>query len=278
MISSGHGWAVGFTAGCPFLFVTMKTMTRVLRIIILALALGVVSVLFAGSSIPANDTSPAAVRDFQSAGAAGELYELVRVIDGDTIVVDMEGTQETVRLIGIDTPETKHPHTAVECFGGEAAQALRDMLDGEDVRLQADPTQDTRDIYDRLLAYVYLPDGTFVNKKMIEDGFAYEYTYEVPYQFRDEFKAAEDRAREDERGLWKPGVCAQPRGETTAVESSDLPPPDADRQECRYNIYNCADFSTQKQAQATYIHCGGPARDIHHLDGDNDGRACESLE
>ncbi len=151
-----------------------------------------------------------------SEGRDGVFYRVVRVVDGDTIVVDMEGTQEKLRLIGIDTPETVDPRRAVQCFGEEASHEAKRLLEGARVRVVNDASQDTRDKYGRLLAYVFLEDGTFYNEHMIEAGFAHEYTYRVPYQYQKEFRAAEARAESAQRGLWAPDACAKSSAATSS--------------------------------------------------------------
>ncbi|MDD3648376.1 MAG: thermonuclease family protein [Candidatus Dojkabacteria bacterium] len=123
------------------------------------------------------------------------------VIDGDTIEIYYNGTIEKVRLIGIDTPESKHPQKPVECFSKEATEKMKSLVEGKQVRIEFDESQDKRDKYDRLLLYIWQGD-TFVNKEMILQGYAHEYTYRLPYKYQDEFKAAEKEAREHERGLW----------------------------------------------------------------------------
>lgn len=135
------------------------------------------------------------------------LYPVVKVVDGDTITVMMEDRKQTIRLIGINTPETVDPRKGVECFGKEASQFVSQLLQGQSVRLEPDPTQDNRDRYGRLLRYVYLSDGTMVNKTLLEEGYAYEYTYENPYQHLAEFNDAEHQARERMKGLWGAGGC-----------------------------------------------------------------------
>ena len=134
-------------------------------------------------------------------------YTVVRVVDGDTVVVNIDGEDETLRLIGIDTPEVVDPRQPVQCFGKEASAKAKELLNGEYVRLEYDQTQGERDKYDRLLAYVYLEDGTFFNKYMVEQGYAHEYTYVVPYEYQEEFQAAERGAEASERGLWAPETC-----------------------------------------------------------------------
>lgn len=138
-----------------------------------------------------------------------DLYKVTRVVDGDTIKVQIGTTGETVRLIGINTPETVDPRKPVECFGIEASNRAKELLSGKYIRLESDPSQDDRDKYGRLLRYAYLEDGRFFNLMMIRDGYAYEYTYSVPYLFQAEFKATQSAAEENKRGLWAPGACPQ---------------------------------------------------------------------
>ncbi len=133
-------------------------------------------------------------------------FTVTDVIDGDTIRVTQNGIKETVRLLGIDTPEIARPNTPVECFAQEASARAKALLVNQTIRLEADLSQSDRDKYDRLLRYVFLEDGTPVNLLLIEEGFAHEYTYDMPYRYQSEFKSAESRAREARVGLWGP-VC-----------------------------------------------------------------------
>jgi micrococcal nuclease len=137
----------------------------------------------------------------------GDTYPVLRVVDGDTIDVLMEGESVRLRMLGMNTPETVDPRKAVECFGKEASLRAKELLEGASVRLETDTTQGLYDGYGRMLAYVYLPDGTLFNKLMIEEGYAYEYTYRLPYRLQSEFNDAEERARLGNRGLFAPGVC-----------------------------------------------------------------------
>jgi hypothetical protein len=89
------------------------------------------------------------------------LMAVVEVVDGDTIKVSVDGAVETIRLIGIDTPETKDPRKPVQCFRWEASAKAEELLAGRRVRLEADDTQDDRDKYGRLLRYVWRDDGLF---------------------------------------------------------------------------------------------------------------------
>ncbi|MCK9352244.1 MAG: thermonuclease family protein [Candidatus Paceibacterota bacterium] len=138
-----------------------------------------------------------------------EFYHVVRVVDGDTIVVKINDKKEMVRLIGMNTPETVDPRKPVECFGKEAAEEAKKILTDRSVRLETDPSQDQRDRYGRLLAYVFLPDGTNFSRLMIETGYGYEYTYDLPYKYQTEFKQAEKDAKENDRGLWARNVCGE---------------------------------------------------------------------
>jgi micrococcal nuclease len=131
----------------------------------------------------------------------------VGVVDGDTIDVYVQGQVARVRLIGIDTPETVDPRKPVQCFGTQASSKTRQLLDGQTVTLKADPTQDDTDKYGRLLRYVYLSDGTMVNQYLVAHGFAFEYTYKVPYQYQEVFQNAEANARAKNFGLWSPDTC-----------------------------------------------------------------------
>lgn len=132
---------------------------------------------------------------------------VTRVVDGDTAIILIDGVSEKVRLIGVDTPETVDPRKAVQCFGKEASELTKSLLLNASVVLEADSTQGNRDKYGRLLRYIFLTDGTFVNKKIVADGYGYEYTYRIPYKYQVEFKAAERSARETQKGLWASGVC-----------------------------------------------------------------------
>ncbi len=130
------------------------------------------------------------------------LAPVVKVVDGDTIDVIENNTKERVRLIGINTPETVDPRRPVQCFGKEASNKAKEVLTGAQVRLESDSTQSNRDKYGRLLRYIFLEDGTNFNLMMVHEGFAHEYTYEIPYIYQKEFKEAEAYARTNKLGLW----------------------------------------------------------------------------
>jgi micrococcal nuclease len=135
--------------------------------------------------------------------AQGREVEVVRVIDGDTIKVS---GGETVRLVGIDSPESKRPNTPVECGAKRAASALRALLAGKTVLLRPDPTQDATDRYGRTLAYVDIGSRD-AGEVMVRTGWAKPYVYRgIPFDRVREYRAAEAAARASRAGVH--GACA----------------------------------------------------------------------
>ncbi len=214
--------------------------------------------------------------------AAPTFYSVASVTDGDTFRTFVNGKSEAIRLIGVDTPETVHPTKDVQCLGKEAGLYAEAVLGGKKIRLEQDPTQGERDKYGRLLAYAFLEDGTDVGRLLLEQGYAYEYTYNIPYKYQLEYKRAQRDASNSKRGLWADDACANqvnisvPEKEVVPVPIS-TPKQEGPSYSCSSNIYNCGDFSTHTQAQNVYLSCGGTSNDVHQLDGDHDGEACESL-
>jgi micrococcal nuclease len=137
------------------------------------------------------------------------LYHVTTVADGDTIRIQLNGKEETLRLLGINTPEIDSKYRTAECWGQEASKETRSKLTGTSVRIESDPSQSLRDKYNRLLVYVFLPDGTNFNQQLVAEGFAREYTYAGSYKYQKEFKASEVKARTESRGLWSPDNCPQ---------------------------------------------------------------------
>ncbi|MEK7156549.1 MAG: thermonuclease family protein [Patescibacteria group bacterium] len=144
-------------------------------------------------------------------------HSVLKVIDGDTISIIKEGRPVTLRLIGLDTPETVDPRRPVQCFGKAASDKAKGLLAGKTVLLEFDATQGMYDKYGRTLAYIFLSDGTLFNRYMIAEGYGHEYTYNLPYKYQNEFKEAERRAREEKKGLWADGTCA---GDTKKAAAS----------------------------------------------------------
>jgi micrococcal nuclease len=138
--------------------------------------------------------------DEQAAGDS-DTGRVVKVVDGDTIHVDVGGTREKVRYIGVDTPETKHPTKGVECFGQKASDFNAELVAGEQVRLVRDVEE--RDRYGRLLAYVYrVRDDLFVNAELARLGYAQPLSIPPDVRFADRFAGLAREAREQGRGLW----------------------------------------------------------------------------
>jgi micrococcal nuclease len=216
------------------------------------------------------------------------------VVDGDTLDVTVNGVEQRVRLLGIDTPETKHPQKPVECFGQEAAAQAAELLQGQVVLLENDESQGDTDQYDRLLRFVWLPDGRLVNYLLIADGYAFEYTYDLPYTYQQQFQAAQETAREQQRGLWAPSACNGERQAeaptATAVPPTAVPPtavPPAPAPTARPRGGNCdpsypdvcippppPDLDCADVAPRCRFRVLPP--DPHNFDGeDNDGMGCE---
>jgi micrococcal nuclease len=195
-----------------------------------------------------------------AARASGPRDRVVRVTDGDTIV--LAGLGRT-RLIGVDTPEV---YGGVECYGREASAYLKRLLPpGTRVRYRFDVER--RDRYGRALAYVF-KGGAFVNGEIARNGYGTPLTIPPNVRYADRFRALSREAREAGRGLWADSACA-PEQQTTTSAPAAPAAPTADR--------DCGDFSTHAEAQAFFESQGGPESDPHRLDGDHDGRACELL-
>ena len=141
------------------------------------------------------------VTDGSDSPASSERARVVRVVDGDTILVAVSGRQERVRYIGVDTPESVKPGTPVQCYAKRASAFNKKLLAGRTVRLV--PDVEARDRYGRLLAYVYRePDGLFVNAELARDGYARTLTIAPNVRYAGRFRALAAAARQAGRGLW----------------------------------------------------------------------------
>lgn len=134
---------------------------------------------------------------------------VTRIVDGDTVDVTRGRRTLTLRLIGIDTPETVHPTEPIECFGSEASEFAQRRLLGERAVLEFDRSQGRLDYYDRTLAYLWTTDGSprQFNKDAVRRGFATEYTYDEPYLWQREFLRAQAAAASRRLGVWR---CPDP--------------------------------------------------------------------
>jgi micrococcal nuclease len=125
-----------------------------------------------------------------------------RVVDGDTIEASVDGKTEDIRYIGVDTPESVKPDTPIQCYALKASHFNEDLVEGETVRLEYDAEQ--RDVYGRLLAYVYLGDE-FVNAELVKRGYARTLTIPPNTEHAELFARLEDEASDAGKGLW--GAC-----------------------------------------------------------------------
>lgn len=235
-----------------------------------------------------NAADNASSSDQQTPGDASAT--VTRVVDGDTVEINLDGKTEDVRLLLVDTPETVHPNKPVQPFGPEASQFAKDKLAGEQVRIEYDGPK--RDNYDRLLTYIWV-DGNNFNKMLLEEGLArYAYVYDPPYTHSSAFMKAQNQAKSAGRGIWSrdnyvtnDGFNAQeqqqsetePSGNTNQESSSN----DSGSGDLKYNPNgpdrDCSDFDVHENAQEFYEAAGGPEEDPHRLDRDGEGTACDSL-
>lgn len=134
-------------------------------------------------------------------------FLVVKVDDGDTIVVSKNNHPTTIRFVGIDTPEVSGPYRQQACWGPEASQATHKLLDSQSVYLQIDNPKNLIDKYGRELRYVYrASDHLFVSQYLVEQGFAREYSYKnITHLYQTEFRASQNQAKSHNLGLW--GHC-----------------------------------------------------------------------
>lgn len=166
----------------------------------------------------ANQTSPNVLGEVDSV----DLVAVKRVVDGDTIVVLVAGQERTVRLVGINTPETVDPRKGVECFGKEASNETKEILKSRKVRLVKDVSE--TDKFKRLLRFVYVPldDGSllFLNDYLVRMGFATVSTYPPDVSFAHRFEEAQAQAINQNRGLW----ASCPRSQIASSSATIISP------------------------------------------------------
>jgi micrococcal nuclease len=136
---------------------------------------------------------------------------VVRVIDGDTIEVEIDGAEYDVRYIGIDTPETVHPQLPVQCLGLEASARNKELVEGQTVGLEKDVSE--TDQFGRLLRYVWV-GGQMVNAMLVQEGYAQVVTYPPDVKYQDLFLGLQEGARAAGAGLWG-DVCVTGTGTPT---------------------------------------------------------------
>ena len=207
---------------------------------------------------------------------------VTRVIDGDTMEIEYaNGTEDTVRLLGVDTPETTLSRVSTDEFAGipdttagrdhlfewgeQATIFAEDELEGTQVQMVFDPDSDRRGYFGRLLVYLYA-DGENFNEQLLAEGYARMYDSQL--SLRETFEALEQEAQASGVGLWEFQDSDTVSGTDSDSSDIEIPPlpPDGD--------YDCGDFETQEQAQYVLENESG---DPHRLDGDGNGIACGSL-
>ena len=220
---------------------------------------------------------------------------VVKVVDGDTIRVDLPTGVDTVRIIGIDTPEVVDPNRPEACFGAEATAFAEQLLAEKTVRLEVDPTQDGRDRYDRMLAHVYLGDSLYA-AEAIRDGFGIHYIYQGrPSIHADELAAAQAAATTAKVGIWakcegrvdlpKSSVLTSTPKPTVAPAATPKPTPRPTpkatprptRNHCHPSYTPCVpnvSYDLNCPDIGFMVRVKGP--DVYRLDRDHDGYGCES--
>jgi endonuclease YncB( thermonuclease family) len=198
-----------------------------------------------------------------------EHAHVVRVIDGDTIEVEMNGNNYRVRYIGMNTAETN------QTCGSEGTEANAALVADQDVMMVKDVSETDR--YRRLLRYVYVGD-LFVNAELVRQGVAEAATYPPDVAHSDEFVQLAAQAREANLGCWATDVwqssdAPHPTRSTTTQGAGAVGPCD-----CTGRDLDCGSFNTHDEAQACFDYCMAQGfGDTHELDGNNDNVACQSL-
>ncbi len=202
-----------------------------------------------------------------------EKFIVLKVLDGDTIKL---ANGMTVRYIGIDSPENSN-NGSMECYAAEAYLVNRQLVEGKAVTLEKDVSD--KDKYGRLLRYVYvkLDSGfeTMVNQYMIREGFARAATYPPDVKYSDLFIELQREAVVLDKGLWS-NCLTDDNTNSSNPKQPKIINSDTTTYDCTTNIYDCSDFDNQVEAQNVLEFCGLES-DVHNLDSDRDGLACEPV-
>lgn len=220
---------------------------------------------------------------------------VTKVIDGDTIEVNLNGKTEKVRMLLVDTPETVHPNKPVQPYGKEASEFTKKLLLNKEVKLEKD--KEDRDQYQRLLRYIYV-DSQSVQEQLLSKGFARVVIYPPNTKYVQKYQKIQDQAKSKKIGIWsidgyvkeggfhppakkKTITTEKPKLKTTTTPTQTRSTPQTTRPKPRStSTYtggdkDCKDFATQREAQR-FFESQRPG-DPHGLDRDGDGIACESL-
>lgn len=221
-----------------------------------------------------SDTSPTPTWKPQTAPANANivLARVIRIIDGDTIEVDLgNGNKKTVRYIGIDTPETVNPRKAVQCYGKEASAKSQELVGNGVVGLEKDVSEADR--YGRLLRYVYTGD-LFINHVLVSEGYAHAVSYPPDIKYQDKLRQAEQQARTNNRGLWSscfstPKPTSQSTSQIPTTNSNNTYQQNTGGYSCNCSK-TCTQISSCAEAQYQLNTCKCFVRDA-----DGDGIACD---
>ena len=246
--------------------------------LVLVLLLGVLANWLRGEDSPTRSEGQASTPNVAGRSDYDATATVTRVVDGDTVEISppVEGLS-TVRLIGMDTPEV---YFGTQPYGSEASAFAKRELDGEQVGLELDVQK--IDPYGRVLAYVYLPDGTMFNETLLREGYAQVATFPPNVKYQDRFLEAQREARAANRGLWGLSageLCKQTDrgngigGGCSGSESQSVGGSASAGSGADSNL-DCASFAYQEEAQRVLKQ---DPSDPNYLDGDGDGVACEEL-
>jgi micrococcal nuclease len=233
----------------------------------------------------------------QSSSDNARVATVTKVTDGDTFDVRFQnGSTETVRMLGVDTPEVYKDNkpneygdiTDVAClntWGNKASDYVRNRIKGQQVELIFDAQAGRRGGFDRLLAYTKI-DGNLLGSLLLNNGYAKVYTGET-FAKEQAFLSLQNKAKSKEIGLWSCGQAKrqQPQEEQQSTQKEEgssnkkeeSSGTDYSQYTCNTNKYNCSDFDSGETAQGVFEKCGGADNDVHRLDNDGNGEACESL-
>jgi len=205
-------------------------------------------------------------------------YPVKSVIDWDTVKINYNWKNQNIRLIWVDAPESsKTRYWYIECFWKESKSYLTNILAWKNIELEFDASQWDYDKYNRLLAYIRL-NWENINKKIIADWYAFEYTYNLPYKYMNEFKQAQKNASQNNLGLWSSTACNWVRSQvwnTSTVKKIDTVISPSLTQNSWYTCWSkkyCKQMTDCDEAEFYLKNCG-----LTRLDGDWDWVPCESL-
>jgi|GEM_PF-1728812 len=210
-------------------------------------------------------------------------HKVTKVVDGDTVKAMVDGKEESIRIIGMDSPESVDPRKTVQCFGVEASSKANEFLSSKWIQLESDSSQGNRDKYNRLLRYVWFDKGTDFGRRMIEEGYAHEYTYNTPYSKQTQYKSTYKIAQNSKKGLWSPSTCngqKEKPAPTPAPTASPKPTPaptPTPTSNCNPNYSPCVPNSpTDLNCPDIGFRVTVLGTDVYRLDNDSDGIGCDS--